>query len=319
MSSRAMSVTVAQIDLFRERLPRRPYHARIKPSECGVHIASLQQAIKSRYIQPNGPTHRYWLLFDLDRPGSGLAWDDRGCPPPNIAVMNPGNRKCHYLYGLDVPVRTAADGRSDPLRYAAAIEHALAVKLGADLGYAGLICKNPLHEHWDVVVWEDTSYDLGTLSDWLDLSAYSDRRKRMPDYGLGRNCTLFETLRQWAYKAIRQGWPDYNQWLEACLTRATGINSRFDQPLPRNEVRHTAKSVARWTHRNFSAASWEAYVAKTHTPEVQAARGRRKGKSKRDELMPKVLEMRERGLNQTDIAEACGVSQRTVSSWLKRF
>lgn len=306
-----------QIDLFRERLPRRPYHAPITPLH-GVRIADAQKAIKSRYIQPNGPTHRYWLVFDIDRPGSGLAWDDAGCPPPNIAVMNRDNRKCHYLYGLEVPVRTATDGRSDPLRYAAAIEHALAVKLGADLGYAGLICKNPLHMHWETVIWEQHSYDLETLSDWLDLSTYKDRRKHMPDYGLGRNCTLFDTLRLWAYRAIRQGWPNYPQWESACFDRATGINKRFNQPLPQNEVRHTARSVARWTHKHFSAASWEAFVAKTHTSDVQAARGSRKGKTKRDELLPQVLEMRTAGHNQKAIADTLGISQQTVSNWLKR-
>lgn len=301
-----MSAAAVQIDLFRERLPRRPYHARIKPSEGGIQIASLKDAIKSRYIQYNGPTHKYWLVFDIDEEGSGLLWYDRDCPPPNISAMNPDDRKCHYIYGLEVPVRTAMDGRSDPLRYAAAVEHALAVKLGADLGYAGLVCKNPLHEHWDVVVWEDTSYDLNTLADWLDLSAYSDRRKRLPDYGLGRNCTLFEGLRKWSYKAIRQGWPDYNQWFEACLTRATGINARFEQPLPFNEIKSTAKSVARYTHARFTPEGFSAW---------QSERGKLKGKAKRDELLPQVLEMRAAGHSLRAIADAVGVSYVTVKNW----
>lgn len=90
------------------------------------------------------------------------------------------------------------------------------------------------------------------LSDYLDLSSYNGR-KSLPEYGLGRNCTLFEKTRLWAYKAIRQGWPDYPEWLAACVDRASGYNAQFEQPLPANEVRHTAKSIAKWTHQHLKA------------------------------------------------------------------
>ncbi|TOG57281.1 replicase, partial [Vibrio parahaemolyticus] len=88
-------------------------------------------------------------------------------------------------------------------------------------------------------------------------------QKRLPDYGLGRNCNLFEYLSTWSYKAIRQGWPDYEQWFEACFTRAMGYNKQqFKQPLPENEVKHTAKSVAKWTHKHFSPSAFSAWQAK---------------------------------------------------------
>ncbi len=93
------------------------------------------------------------------------------------------------------------------------------------------------------------------LSDYLDLSSYNGR-KSLPEYGLGRNCTLFEKTRLWAYKAIRQGWPDYPEWLAACVDRASGYNAQFEQPLPANEVRHTAKSIAKWTHQHLSPAGF---------------------------------------------------------------
>ncbi|EOA8959569.1 hypothetical protein ACIMS1_005309 [Vibrio harveyi] len=37
---------------------------------------------------------------------------------------------------------------------------------------------------------------------------------------------MFEYLSKWSYKAIRQGWPDYEQWFEACFTRAMGYNKQ---------------------------------------------------------------------------------------------
>ncbi|HHI5760716.1 replication initiation protein, partial [Klebsiella pneumoniae] len=243
----------AQLELFRERLPRKPYYS--DELTTGLRIADVARALGARYIQPNGPTHRHWIVFDVDHAAATLSWDDVGAPAPNITVTNKANGHAHLIYGLDTPIRTAPDGNAAPLRYAAAIEAALREKLGADMGYSGLICKNPLHEHWLVQVWEPRLYDLAWLSDYLDLSSYNGR-KSLPEYGLGRNCTLFEKTRLWAYKAIRQGWPDYPEWLAACVDRASGYNAQFEQPLPANEVRHTAKSIAKWTHQHLSPAGF---------------------------------------------------------------
>jgi hypothetical protein len=70
----------------------------------------------------------------------------------------------------------------------------------------------------------------GTLLDWLadslDLNAANDK-EIVADYGLGRNCTLFDKTRKWAYRAIRQGWPEYEQWLKACYERANAYNLQF--------------------------------------------------------------------------------------------
>lgn len=248
-----------QLALFRQRLPKRPYHT--DDWGGGLSIAGAQRALKSRYIQHNGPTHKCWLVFDVDRPDALYDWRDRDAPPPNIVPINPDNGHGHLIYGLEVPIRTAPDGRPDPLRYAAAVELALRDKLDADIGYSGLICKNPLHEHWQTHVWDDELYDLAQLSDWLDLGAYKDRRKKLPEYGLGRNCTLFERLRHWSYKAIRQGWPEYDRWMMAVEDRALGYND-FKSPLPQNEVMHTAKSVGNYTYKHFSPAGFRAWQAK---------------------------------------------------------
>ncbi|MCY5064039.1 replication initiation protein, partial [Salmonella enterica subsp. enterica serovar 1,4,[5],12:i:-] len=104
-------------------------------------------------------------------------------------------------------------GKMKPLKYAAAVESALREKLGADVGYSGLICKNPNHENWQIAVWQPELYTLDWLADSLDLNS-ANEKTILPDYGLGRNCTLFDKTRKWAYRAIRQGWPEYEQWLK---------------------------------------------------------------------------------------------------------
>lgn len=258
-----------QLELFSQRLPVKPYCT--DDLSSGLFVRSAMSAIEKRYVQHNGPTHKYWLAFDVDRPHATFEWQDLNCPAPHITIQNPENGHAHLLYGLSVSVRTAADGSSAALRFAAAVEHALALKLKADVAYSGLIVKNPLHQAWKVNAWQRELYDLHWLADSLDLSSYSDRRKNLPEYGLGRNHNLFERLRKWAYKAIRQGWPDYEQWLMACQDRATAYND-FASPLPAAEVMHTAKSVAKYTHRNFNAASFSQWQAS------QGAKGGKKSK-----------------------------------------
>ncbi|KAB7710698.1 replicase, partial [Plesiomonas shigelloides] len=157
-----------------------------------------------------------------------------------------------------------------------AIENALRKKLGADAGYSGLICKNPNHLHWQITVWQPELYTLDWLADYLDLGAANDR-EILPDYGLGRNCTLFDKTRKWAYRAIRQGWPEYDQWLQACIERAKAYNLQFSAPLDENEVMGIAKSVAKWTNKNLTEASFSQYVMQTHTAKIQSIRGKKGG------------------------------------------
>jgi len=264
------------VKLFEDYLPRRPYHTDDLTS--GLKINKKEKAKFARLIQPNGPTHRYWMVFDLDRADAGMHWDHVGAPAPNLIARNPANGHAHLLYLLQTPIRTAMDGKTAPLRYAAAIEAGLRNRLGADRGYSGLICKNPINAHWMVHQWQADPYTLDDLADYIDLTPEKAREKPVEDYGLGRNCMLFDELRAWAYKAIRsQDWPDYNQWLNACFDRATGYNVNFTTPLDISEVKHTAKSVAKWTHRNFNRRTFDDYVARTHTSAIQAIRGRKGG------------------------------------------
>ncbi|KAB7704568.1 replicase, partial [Plesiomonas shigelloides] len=78
-------------------------------------------------------------------------------------------------------------------------------------------------------------------------------------------------------RAIRQGWPEYDQWLQACIERAQAYNLQFSAPLDENEVMGIAKSIAKWTHSKFSDDSFNEYVKNTHSKDIQSIRGRRGG------------------------------------------
>ena len=244
---------------FKEVLPRKPYCT----DELGLlFIRQKEEAIKRRYIQQNTPFDLYWLVYDIDRPTAHYDWEDIHAPSPNITAMNLDNGHCHLFYGLKVPVIKCIENpkvHKKPLRYAASIDVALSLKLNADPGYAGLICKNPLHKHWNVQVWQRELYDLNWLADYLDLEPYKDQRKHLPPLGLGRNCTLFELTRRWAYPQRRKtGLYSHEAcFIDAVTHYAAKKNEAFPAPLPYSEVKAIGKSVGKWTWRNMSPAGFE--------------------------------------------------------------
>jgi hypothetical protein len=239
---------MGQLELFAETVPGRPY---CTDALGQLRILPAVKALEKRYIQPNKPFDLRWLVYDVDSPTAYIDWWDRPlCPGPSIIVYNRENGHCHFLYCLRVPVYTQPEAHQGPLRFAAAVDVALTIVLGADPGYAGLICKNPLHEHWWTTIWQQEPYDLEWLADGLDMEPYRDKRRHLPAIGLGRNCTLFEVTRRFGY-THRCVCPE-RELFEGIYGYAGHYNeSRFHYPLPLSEVRATARSVTKWVIRRM--------------------------------------------------------------------
>ncbi|WP_082954367.1 replication initiation protein [Acidihalobacter prosperus] len=251
--------------IFESRLPRRPYCS--NELSQGLLIRPAIDAMEHRYIQPNAPLSVAWLVFDLDYPGAAFAWEHANLPPPTMTVINPQNAHAHLFYGLETPVVTSEAARDAPIRYAAALQAAFLAKLRADPGYAGLIAKNPYHDNWRSI-WVHHLYDLNELAEWVDLPKHNAQRETL---GLGRNCTMFDELRAWAYQWVREykrNEATVSEWHRAVFAQAENLNV-FDIPLPNNEVKATAKSVAKWTWQHFNESRFSA---------IQSARGKRGGR-----------------------------------------
>lgn len=240
-----------QLELFggAERWPRRPYCT--DDLSAGLRIRSLAQALTKPYIQANPPHLRVWSIHDCDYPGAAVAWEDADLPPPAWAAVNRENAHAHLVWGLSAPVLVDGLGARDaPMRYLCAVESAFREKLRADAGYSGLITKNPAHPLWRVLRGPRLAYELGELSEWVDLPRHVPKRKP-EEVGLGRNVTLFDKTRLWAYVAVRR-WRDakgldaWNQWLDEVYTYALKRNGDFLHPLDAREVWHLARSVAKW-------------------------------------------------------------------------
>lgn len=301
----------AQLKLFETALPRKPYCS--DQLESGLLIRSKDQAVRKRYVQHNEPNSILWLAFDIDRPTHPEEAYDLGLPLPNIWVQNPENRHAHLLYSLGVPVHLNPDSSPKAQRFLASIDVAMTHKLEADAGYAGLVCKNPMHKHWNTLSLNDDSYDLSYLSEFVDLSFANDKRKNLPAIGLGRNVTLFDRTREWAYKAIRSHRRDknFNSWLDKVNTKTIDYND-FKTPLSLSEIMAIAKSIAKYCWKVDGRAE-EAFIKR------QSFKGKLSGEArlalsadKRDQAI--ALSMG--GMKQVEIAKMLGVTDRTIRNWL---
>jgi hypothetical protein len=306
-----------QLHLFADatRWPRRPYCTH--DPEAGLRIRSLASALRHPYIQANPPSLRVWSIFDVDRPAGGLAWEDALLPPPSWVSVNRANGHAHLVWGLSVPVLVeSAEARQAPIRYLVAVEQAFRAGLQADSGYGGLITKNPAHPLWWTLRGPTASYELGYLAEWVDLPKHLPRRgAKVEEVGLGRNCILFDWLRRWSYEAVRQRRADRNYvlWQAQVYDRALERNGEFLHPLTGREVWHIARSVTKWVWARDAKAE-AAFVAR------QAWKGQRSGEVRRaasEDRRARALQMASERVSQRRIAAELGVTQKTVSIWLR--
>jgi hypothetical protein len=308
-----------QLELFggRERLPRRPYCS--DDLEQGLRIRGLAQALTRPYIQVNPPHLRVWSIFDVDRPGAGLAWEDANLPPPAWVTVNRQNGHAHLVWGLSAPVLTdSPDMRQAPMRYLCAVESAFRAKLDADAGYSGLITKNPVHPLWRLLRGPRLSYELGELAAYVDLPKHAPKRGKVEEIGLGRNVTLFDWLRYYAYRNVKRyklEVRNFVAWQSHLNSRALLRNGDFQHPLDGREVWHIARSVSKWTWRRFDIEASDRRFR-----ELQAARGRASGEARlagSEDKRASARLMRAQGMTQQSIAAALGVTQQAVSKWLR--
>ncbi len=329
---------------FAEHLPRKPYCT--DDLTAGLQIRPQPIALKRAYIQHNHPGMIWAMVLDIDRPcfhpeSGEPIWESFGLPPPNLVVMDKQTGRGHLVYLLAAGVCRTELGHLKPLRYIASIQRAYTFALGADPGYAGLICKNPFNDRWRVWEIHGNPYTLADLAAYVDLTA---KAAKLPSdasesFGFGRNVTMFHTGRKWAYRAIREYWAPngLGRWSETVLERLHDLNGEFMQPLPFAEVKATAKSISRWTWQRMTPAGLQDLIERTHTPEQQAERGRKGGLAStnqadiatmggiasgqarslsREQDRATAKLMRAQGKSIRAIADALGVPRSTVHDWV---
>lgn len=336
-----------QLSLFSaERLPHKPWCTDDK--ESGLYVRPLSKALLRRFLQFNPPNALYWIVIDIDAP---IALDNREVPStqmlailngqvpaPNFLVANPANGHAHGFYALETAVAKGEHASHKALRYASAIEAALIRALGGDALYAGVVAKNPHHPDWRLWKLRNEPYTLAELHDSLDLRgpSKSKLRKEAIGQGLGRNCDLFDKLRYHAYRHVEMYKADAteSQWHRYCQAKAQDYND-FCPPLDANEVKHIAKSVAKWTWQHYTGQMSDKAFSKK-----QAFRGAKGGRisakaragggnlsdkmkairacsPKNEDAIRQANELQAQGYAVTAIAAQLSVSRATIYKWLK--
>lgn len=237
------------IKLFVSRLAIKPFCSddvkRFGQKQRFKHIA-----LKRAQIQPGRPFDRQCIVVDIDASDAGAVWMDRDVPQPNIVVRNPANGHAHYIYLLDAPVLIAGEGkagRKGPWDFYRAITEKLTHALGGDPGYNQVLVKNPLHQQWQTHIVRHEPYSLAELDEYLPEKV----RKVRAAIGEGRNTTLFDELRLWAYRNVARYRREDNvvQWSLAVEREAGALNT-FEPPLPTREAQSVARSVATFAWEN---------------------------------------------------------------------
>ncbi|EMM7967363.1 TPA: replication initiation protein [Pseudomonas aeruginosa] len=242
------------LEIYKSKLPPKPYYT--NDYSFGKKIGTLKTALHASHIQSNSATHKYFIILDLDSDMSTLDWADKGLPAPHLIVRNLDNGRSHMTYILKTSVKIDVSGRLKPLKYCSDVEHGLAVRIGADMNYNGLLTKNPFKSSlYKVFSFEDQPYDLDYLNEFVDKDLVRQQReakkkKNVEDgFASGRNCTLFENLRHWAYS----NWHRFHQVeLRAQILDQAMLFNTFECPLGMNEVRTIADSVYRFITQQFS-------------------------------------------------------------------
>jgi hypothetical protein len=269
----------------------------------GVYRQPREKALGVfRYVEANPRNVSDLLVVDIDDENArAMALWEHEHMQPNVIVENPANGHAHAVWALQTPFSRTEYSRRKPLAYAAAITEGLRRSCDGDKGYSGLMTKNPLHPVWDSELVTDHLYTMdelaGSLKEAGDLPQASWRRsERRNNIGLGRNCSLFETARTWAYPLVRS-YPDRSQascddLRERITTHAHAINLETnDEPLPAREVEQIAKSIHKWITTRFYGWTDGATVCEATFTAIQSARGRKGGAaSGRARLRGKTLE-----------------------------
>ncbi|WP_332961352.1 replication initiation protein, partial [Clostridioides difficile] len=207
--------------------------------------------ISFKYIQPNSPFYQHYFVLDLDYESamSEILYSLDGIPMPNFVAETPNSGRLHAFFELKTPIYTTDASRQKPIMLANAVYLRLQQLFGSDVGYSGLISKNPIHEQWRTYSLRKKPYTLTELSSKLDIDWQEAKKppKQHEAIGLGRNCYIFHTARFWAYKAVREyRGKAYNNWLQAVIDHCLKLNEGITEPMQYNEIRGIAKSISRY-------------------------------------------------------------------------
>jgi len=293
-----------------ERLPARPYCA---DDFHNVVIRGKTQARKMRYFQANHPG-LHLLAVDIDRPFDPADLDHANIPWPSIVTHTP-----HGWHGLWMLKKPIPDRSVRAMRWASDIQRGIRRRLGGDPGFSGFLIRNPVrHDHVDT----GRLFSLQELDRFLDpVDKMREQEVEVGD-GFGRNCTMFNEVRLWAYRHVGD-FADFESWhsavLERCIAAWVAVGGHAER-----DPYHTAKSIAKWVWARRGELVNRKVVQRGRYGCSREEAGRVTAAlkaTKSDAAIRAAIEVLRVGgkrLSATAIAVEAGVSRRTVYRFFER-
>lgn len=275
----------------------------------GMPKRAKRTALRRAYIDPNAGSEIRFLVFDYDYRDGLFAWRDAMLPQPNLVVFSQDSGHSHMFYVLRKPVFIGGKSKQKPINYLNAVLRGFTRRLDADPNYAHVLAKNPLHPRWRTVWLREEPYSLDELASYLHASNTRYTAHPLQSDG-GRNTALFDKLRKAAYflvlKHKREGF-SAEAFQRALLQMASEMNFADNPiPLPQSEVRHIAKSVAKFVWEKFSDAAFSARQSR------RAKRRSAKTQQQVNEMKAKAKEPARRPMSAGEVAAMLGLSPRSV-------
>lgn len=242
------------------------------------------------YIQANTSKKIKAIIIDIDSDISiqqiKAALPDGLLPASVTGLIKKKNyvkfyQRPHIRFNLKYPVKK---DNTDQMNWLRALIAALQLKfrmVGAkvDERMPPLVTKNPHSGMWDYETFGEYAFKTWTfeeLSRLLDLKAlYAQRLLNPFDYGLGnskghyrgrrkkvekpkgadesRNCWIFDTASPYAYGMKRTA-SSAEEIFQKILPICMDLNFSLEAPLSLNEVKGIAKSISRWTWKNYTGS-----------------------------------------------------------------
>jgi hypothetical protein len=219
----------------------------------GLSIRAKYDALEHSSIQINTPWCIKYIVLDIDEP-IRPEWPLK----PTLYTLNPENDHYHVYIQLETPVLIGDNANPHPQRWLKQIISRLITMFGADPNYAGLVAKNPLHTKWIVGPGKGRwiTYSLKRLEKVVRgvPEAVKLEFNESPE---GRNCTVFDALRVWAYRQVH-GFANVSPWDNHVLAQCLEINKMLSDPLGYGECIGISKSVSKycWLNRDKIGRSY---------------------------------------------------------------
>lgn len=223
----------------------------------GIALQPSQKALKRAYIQANNQKAINLLVLDLDH-SNPLIFEEVGLATPNFIIRDKSKNTSHLIYILESFITKDYERFGKNLKYFALIQQAYTKALNADPNYTNFIVKNPNHAKWLTTNPNPyRAYSLDELADYIKLPKRITKKQAL---GEGRNCYLFDVVRQWAYREVlfyKNNQATQTDFFNIVLNKLEKLNYFENAPsLGFNELKNIAKSISTWVWERFNSVEF---------------------------------------------------------------